>query len=215
MRNISFALTEPQFLDGSKTVTRRMGWRKLQAGQHLMGVRKAMGLKPGEKIVRLGIIIVTWVNPEPLRRIDRDEVVREGFPNMTPEEFIAFFCRSHKGCTPETEITRISFRHVKDWPDLPPTLWGEGMKRADATAALPCAPAALRLASAAAYVGVSVSHFLKAQKEGVMPGPVDLMGAKVYRRVDLDEALAMLARAGGDVVPDAPGVDDWADGDVP
>lgn len=28
MRLLSFALTTPQFLDGSKDVTRRMGWRR-------------------------------------------------------------------------------------------------------------------------------------------------------------------------------------------
>lgn len=28
MRNLSFALTTRQFIDGSKTVTRRLGWNK-------------------------------------------------------------------------------------------------------------------------------------------------------------------------------------------
>jgi hypothetical protein len=34
---------------------------------------------------------------------------------MTPAEFIAFFCQSHKGCTPDTEVTRIEWR----WADEP------------------------------------------------------------------------------------------------
>lgn len=123
-RNMSFALTERQFLDGSKTVTRRMGWEKLRADDVLMGVRKAMGLRGGEKIVRLGLIRVTWVNRERLDGIDQIECKREGFPDMTPEEFIAFFCVSHKGCTPATLITRIAFRHLNDSPDGPTTLWG-------------------------------------------------------------------------------------------
>jgi capsid protein len=50
MRNISFSMTESQFLDGSKDVTRRLGWLTLQAGDHLMACRKCQGLKPGEKI---------------------------------------------------------------------------------------------------------------------------------------------------------------------
>lgn len=82
-----------------------------------------MGLKPGEKIVRLGLIKVTWVNREPLSRIDQREVDREGFPYMTPAQFIEFFCASHSGCTPETEVTRIVFAHLDDWPEIP-TLWG-------------------------------------------------------------------------------------------
>lgn len=68
------------------------------------------------------------------------------------------------------------------------------MKRTDALSALPCAPAGFRLMEAAAYVGVSVTHFLKAREQGIMPAPVDLMGAKVYRRAELDEALAILPR---------------------
>ena len=34
-RNISFALTTPQFLDGSKDVTRRNGWLMLKTGDIL------------------------------------------------------------------------------------------------------------------------------------------------------------------------------------
>ncbi len=70
-------------------------------------------------------------------------------------------------------------------------------RRADIAASLPCAPAGLRLAAAAAYVGVSVTHFLKAREKRLMPQPVDLLGAKVYRREELDEALAALPREGG------------------
>lgn len=119
MRNISFALTEPQFLDGSKNVTRRLGWLHLKPGDRLMGVRKAMGLKPGEKIVRLGAIEVVSVRREPLlamthKAVDygASECRREGFPDMHPAEFVDFFCSTHKGCTPETVVTRIEFRRV-------------------------------------------------------------------------------------------------------
>ena len=47
-RNISFSMTTPQFLDGSKDVTRRMGWNRLRASDTLRAVKKAMGLKKGE-----------------------------------------------------------------------------------------------------------------------------------------------------------------------
>lgn len=88
------------------------------------------------------------------------------------------------------------------------------MKRSEALALLPCPPAALRLAVAAAYVGVSVSHFLKAREQGLMPAPVILLGAKVYRREELDEAIAMLPREGGEKPCPQDGVDPWGDGDA-
>jgi hypothetical protein len=111
-RNISFSMTEPQFLDGSKDVTRRMGWLRLQPGDLLNACRKCMGLKPGEKIVRLGTVIVLSARRERLDAITPDDVRREGFPNMTPAEFVAFFCKGHAGCKPDSIVTRIEFRRV-------------------------------------------------------------------------------------------------------
>lgn len=37
---------------------------------------------------------------------------RMGFPDMTPAEFVEFFCASHAGCTPETEVNRIEFEYL-------------------------------------------------------------------------------------------------------
>jgi hypothetical protein len=45
---MSFSLTERQLLDGSKSVTRRLGWRMLKAGDELLAVRKCMGIRKGE-----------------------------------------------------------------------------------------------------------------------------------------------------------------------
>ena len=45
---ISFSLTTPQFRDGTKDVTRRLGWTFLKPGDRLCAVVKAMGLKKGE-----------------------------------------------------------------------------------------------------------------------------------------------------------------------
>jgi hypothetical protein len=72
MRNISFSFTEEQFLDGSKDVTRRLGWANLKPGQRLMGCQKCQGIKPGEKIVRLGEIEVVSVRREPLQSMAAD-----------------------------------------------------------------------------------------------------------------------------------------------
>jgi hypothetical protein len=117
MRNISFSLTEEQFLDDTKDVTRRLGWKFLKPGQRLMGCRKCMGLKSGESIVRLGEIEVVSVRRELLgaMQIDpsygRKEAIREGFPKMSGGQFVEMFCE-HMKATPATVVTRIEFKHV-------------------------------------------------------------------------------------------------------
>lgn len=120
MRLISFALTTPQIRSRVKTVTRRTGWATLRPGTRLQAVEKAMGLKKGETVMRLAVIEVVEVTREPLRRLidepayGRVECVSEGFPHLSPIEFVAMFCASHKGCTPETVITRIAFRYLNE-----------------------------------------------------------------------------------------------------
>jgi len=122
MRNMSFMLTTRQVIDRSKTVTRRMGWPGLAPGTLLWAVEKGMGLRPGEKVVRLALIRVVDVRGEPLRRMTDDpdygiaECAREGFcadPVLRwPTAFVPFFCGSHRGCTPETVVNRIAFEYV-------------------------------------------------------------------------------------------------------
>lgn len=108
MRNISFFLTTPQFLDGSKDVTRRIGWKDLKPGTVLRACRKCQGIKKGESVEPLGLIRVLSVRSEPLDAIDQADVIREGFPDMTPAEFVAMFCQ-HMGCEPSQAVNRIEF----------------------------------------------------------------------------------------------------------
>ena len=42
----------------------------------------------------------------------KQEVIKEGFPEMTPLEFVNFFCRSHKNCQEDTHVTRIEFEYI-------------------------------------------------------------------------------------------------------
>ena len=118
MRGISFAITTDQVKARTKTVTRRLGWWNLQPGNQLKACEKCMGLKKGEKVVVLAIIEVVSVRKEPLRLMaDQleygiEECRLEGFPDMTPDEFIAMFCRSHTGCTPESDVNRIEYRYL-------------------------------------------------------------------------------------------------------
>ena len=125
MRNMSFALTVTPIMEGTKDVTRRLGWRHLKVGDQLRPVRKCMGLKPGEKLdVLRDPIHVVSVRREPLRRMLDDieygyqEVRREGFEHhpdyRDPWNWVAMFCATHKGCTPDTVITRIEFSYHQE-----------------------------------------------------------------------------------------------------
>lgn len=124
-RYISFMLTTPQIRARTKTVTRRLGWKALKPGTVLMGAEKCQGLGKGGKIKPLGLIRVVGVRQEQLRRMTDDlaygfsDAVAEGFPGLigdapqdVPRYFVDFFCRSHKGCTPDSEVTRIQFEYL-------------------------------------------------------------------------------------------------------
>lgn len=108
---MSFMLTKPQFLARTKDVTRRCGWWFAKAGDVYEGVEKGQGLKKGETVVRIGQIRVLSVRPERLGDITDAEVVREGFPEMTPADFIDMFCKANK-CTPAKMINRIEFEYM-------------------------------------------------------------------------------------------------------
>lgn len=121
-RNISFLLTTQQVESETKDVTRRLGWGQLKAGQLLTAVEKGMGLKAGETVRKLKTIRVKSVRREPLNAMTineaygRRECQREGFPDTSPDKFVAMFCKHHRGCTPETIVTRIEFEYVAEKP---------------------------------------------------------------------------------------------------
>jgi len=111
MRHMSFSLTTRQFLNGSKTVTRRLGWAYLKPGDRLQAVEKNQGLKRGEKIKRLGAIEIVNVRRERIDQVTGPDVLLEGFPDLSPQEFLVFFCKSMR-CGPATRVTRIEFRRL-------------------------------------------------------------------------------------------------------
>lgn len=111
-RNISFFLTTNQVKNKRKDVTRRIGWDFLKADDNLNACVKCQGLKKGEKIDKICQIKVVSVKRETLRNITQKECAREGFPNMTPGEFVGMFCKSHTGCTPDSVINRIEFEYI-------------------------------------------------------------------------------------------------------
>lgn len=99
-RLMAVSLTEPQVRDRTKTVTRRAGWRMLRPGGHLQLCRKVMGRRRGEPLDRIALVEVISVRRERLDAITPADVAAEGFPGMTPAEFVAFFCRTHRRCEP-------------------------------------------------------------------------------------------------------------------
>lgn len=123
MRNMSFALTTEQVIDGRKTVTRRLGWTNLKPGDMIQPVKKCMGLKKGEKLDKLtDPLRVISVRREKLRRMIDDvtygfeECAKEGFKDHPeygwPSTFVEFFCATHRGCTLDSDVTRIEFEHL-------------------------------------------------------------------------------------------------------
>ena len=132
--NISFSATKEQFRARRKHVTRRLDkslhlYHK-KPGDILTGIEKAQGLKKGEHVVRMGEIVVLEVGREPLDEIIkrplrydtlrstwmyRDETSLEGFPELSPKQFVEMFCKMNK-CKPETEVTRILFDYVDVQP---------------------------------------------------------------------------------------------------
>lgn len=111
MRSMSFSMTIRQFLDGSKTVTRRLGWANLNPGEHFMAVEKSQGLKRGEKVKKLGECECLSNHCTRLDSIRKEDCRREGFPEHSPAEFVRMFCRTMK-CEPSRIVNRIEFRRV-------------------------------------------------------------------------------------------------------
>jgi len=111
-------LTTEQIRNRTKIVTRRLGWKKLKVGEVVRACKKCMGLKKGEQVEMLSLILIIDVRREPLSnmliipRYGKSECIKEGFPNLTPYEFVKFFCESHNNCSPDDYVTRIQFDYI-------------------------------------------------------------------------------------------------------
>lgn len=130
---MSFSMTIEAYRNRTKTVTRRLGWSFLKPGDVLMGVEKCQGIKKGEHVKKIHPLCVLSTESEPLydivrrpmrlsrvHKINLFETVSEGFPTLTPVDFVKMFCSSNNlmgfGCW-ETPVTRIEFEHLEDVPE--------------------------------------------------------------------------------------------------
>lgn len=119
MRNMSFALTTQQVIYRTKFVTRRAEhtWEHLTRNEILKAVDRVMGFKKGQRPRYLNTIVVLSTRIEPLDAITPYDVILEGFPGWTTEQFILFFLK-HGGGTRAQNVRRIAF----DYVDLPQQL---------------------------------------------------------------------------------------------
>lgn len=121
-KRMACSLTIDQVRDRTKTVTRRHvdTWRTLVVGDRLTLIEKGMGLKAGEHQVELADVEIVAVSIQPLHLVDGPgELAAEGFPNMSPAEFVTMWCASHgyAGLKPITAklyvpCRRIGFRYL-------------------------------------------------------------------------------------------------------
>ncbi|MCB1622304.1 MAG: hypothetical protein KDI44_16375 [Thiothrix sp.] len=106
-------MTTRQVMAETKDITRRFGWWFLKPGDRIQAVEKAMGLKKGEKINRLKLIEVVSTRSEPLNTITPEDVIREGFPGWTPEQFVQMRV-DHYRINPDRAVNRIEFRYCQE-----------------------------------------------------------------------------------------------------
>jgi hypothetical protein len=119
---MSFALTTPQVRAQTKTVTRRIGWTFARPGDLVQPIVKGQGLKKGQTVERIGHPIrVVSVRREPLHAITDDDVVREGFPQLSAREFAGMFM-DHNACLFDQLVTRIEFVYLPAHAFLDPAL---------------------------------------------------------------------------------------------
>ena len=118
-RLMSVAFTEDAVRERRKTVTRRQGWQFVKPGDTITLCRKVMGRKKGEPLVRLAEVEVVSARRESLSLLRDDlvgygqrEVEREGFPGMTPGEFIRRFFVDAQGIREDEFVTRIEWRYL-------------------------------------------------------------------------------------------------------
>ncbi len=108
-QRMSFFMTQEQFQDRSKTVTRREKWLHLEPGDVFTGIRKGQGLKKGEHQEVFHDAVCVSNRRERLGDITREDVAAEGFPGKSPEWFIAMY-----GKPADHEVSRIEFRHLDE-----------------------------------------------------------------------------------------------------
>lgn len=113
-RNMSFAMSVNQVGNQTKTVTRRFGWLFLKPGDLVQPVEKAMGLKKGQQARKIGgLIRIVSIQTEPLCMITKSDCIAEGFPDFTPDDFVAMIQKANPRASISTPVNRIEFEYME------------------------------------------------------------------------------------------------------
>lgn len=116
-RRMACSLTIDAVRSRIKTVTRRHAntWGALLPGQRLTLIEQGMGLPKGAEQVVLAETVVVSNEIVSLDDIDQADVDAEGFPHLTPAEFIDMWCRSHGVTDPaNVRVRRIEWRYLDE-----------------------------------------------------------------------------------------------------
>ena len=117
-RNMSFMLTKEQVYNQTKTVTRRLGWHFLKSGDEIWACEKCQGLTKGEKITKISPLKIISTSLIHLWNIVKIDCKKEGFPDLSPNQFVEMFCKEMK-CNPDTLVNRIEFEYIDAFTAFP------------------------------------------------------------------------------------------------
>lgn len=112
---MSFSATVEQMRARTKTVTRRHPdtWRNLKPGDRVLAIEKGMGLAKGEKQTPIEIIEIVSNRVERIMDLTDLEVIKEGFPDLTVEEFLTEVWHPlHGPVHPACAVRRIEFKPI-------------------------------------------------------------------------------------------------------
>lgn len=115
--NMAFSKTIVPMREFRKTVTRRYGWHKAKPAQIVMAIEKGQGIAKGERVVpicEIQLLTPRWERAD-LMVTDLEygerECVLEGFPELSPKEFVEMLCDFNKK-RPDELVHRLEFRHL-------------------------------------------------------------------------------------------------------
>lgn len=112
MRNMSFSKTTAQMYARTKTVTRRYGWWFLKCGDRIQAVEKGMGLKKGKTMKKICVIEIVSARMESIGEITEAECKLEGFPAMSPNDFMRMLVAMCPKYIQASLPNRIEFKYV-------------------------------------------------------------------------------------------------------
>lgn len=117
MSNMAFSKSIQAMREFRKTVTRRYGWANVKPAQIVQAVEKGQGIPRGEHVVpihEIQLLTPRWERADLMitdQAYGEREVILEGFPELSPKEFVQMLCEMNKK-RPDELVHRLEFRHL-------------------------------------------------------------------------------------------------------